>query len=220
MTITIDWNNLINYNQSSRLCRECSERLQLIEGEHRCEVCSREQLQGRICYDCERWKENKAGMDVLVRNYSSFSYNGDIKDIVTKWKYRGDYQLGEVFREQVVRDFNRHFSEIKQDAIVTALPLSEARLNERGFNQAKQLADFISVDSIKLLERIHSEKQSKMNRFQRLQAKNPFKSLKTINKPVILVDDIYTTGMTLRHAAIILRKSGCPKVYAYTLIRG
>lgn len=35
----------------------------------------------------------------------------------------------------------------------------------------------------------------------------------------ILVDDIYTTGTTLRHAATILKKAGAERVEALTLIR-
>src|SRR5690625_1097913 len=71
-----------------------------------------------------------------------------------------------------------------------------------------------------ILTRIHSEKQSKKTRSERLSADNPFVAAKKVNKPVILVDDIYTTGTTLRHAATLLKEQGCPEVYAYTLIRG
>ena len=35
----------------------------------------------------------------------------------------------------------------------------------------------------------------------------------------ILVDDIYTTGTTLRHAATVLKEAGATRVEAVTLIR-
>jgi len=94
------------------------------------------------------------------------------------------------------------------------------RLQERGFNQAEVLAAFLPIENRSLLTRIHSEKQSKMTRSERISTKNPFEIVGHINKKVILVDDIYTTGRTLRHAATLLKEHGCPQVYAYTLIRG
>jgi len=35
----------------------------------------------------------------------------------------------------------------------------------------------------------------------------------------VLIDDIYTTGSTLRHAAKILKDNGAAKVYSFTLAR-
>jgi len=49
---------------------------------------------------------------------------------------------------------------------------------------------------------------------------NPFNLVKSLNNPVLLVDDIYTTGRTLRHAAQLLKEAGCQEVYALTLCRG
>ena len=39
------------------------------------------------------------------------------------------------------------------------------------------------------------------------------------NTTYILVDDIYTTGTTLRHAAAVLKEAGAGRVEAVTLIR-
>ena len=99
------------------------------------------------------------------------------------------------------------------------IPLSVVRHRERGFNQAEMLTAFLDRKSVALLQRKDGEKQSKKSRQDRIFAENPFRMKKTINKPVILVDDIYTTGATLRHAANVLKQQGCPKVCAFTLIR-
>src|SRR5690606_12881635 len=98
--------------------------------------------------------------------------------------------------------------------------LSKERLMERGFKQAKMLADFLPIEMVEPLSRVHGEKQSKKTRQERMIAENPFFIKETINKKVILVDDIYTTGTTLRHAATLLKEHGCPEVYSLTLIRG
>lgn len=71
----------------------------------------------------------------------------------------------------------------------------------------------------RVFSRMFSEKQAKKSRFERIMMKNPFKQTEPFNKPVVLVDDIYTTGRTLRHAAQLLTENGCPEVYALTLCR-
>ncbi len=143
-----------------------------------------------------------------------------MKDIITKWKYRGDYVLGHMFADVFYETFQRVFSNLKEEVLVVPIPLSDERLAERGFNQAEMLAHFLCEQPSSFVERVQGEKQSKKTRQERILSKNHFKIKKRINKPVILVDDIYTTGATLRHVAVQLRKNGCPKVYGFTLARG
>lgn len=197
------------------MCASCSEKLKIIQGP-RCRRCSRNHEQA-VCSDCFGWQESH---DPLKFNHSVYAYNEQMQKIISNWKYRGDYILGNAFKRVFIQMYAEVFSFLPKDACVVPIPLSKARLKERGFNQAKVLADFLPTMSFDLLTRKHSEKQSKKTRQERLTATNPFNLMKTIHEPVVLVDDIYTTGTTLRHAASLLKKQGCPEVYAYTLIRG
>ena len=130
----------------------------------------------------------------------------------------GDYQLGEVFKPAVMDVLSQRF--IKKELVVVPVPLSEERLSERGFNQAKVLADFFPFPTRGALKRVHGEKQAKKTRKERIFTNNPFILIRPIEKPVLLVDDIYTTGTTIRHAAALLKEHGTPEVYSFTLIRG
>jgi|SRR5690625_2511454 len=212
--IEISWVNVIKPSKPKKLCHDCSHKLEVIKGS-RCSVCSRS-YQGDICYDCERWKTD----DPLVFNHSLFTYNERMQEIIAKWKYRGDYILGEVFRDLFLETFHTVFSFLNNDAVVVPIPLSEERMLERGFNQAKVLANFLPLETKSVMTRIFSEKQAKKTRRERISMRNPFNLQEKINKSVVLVDDIYTTGTTLRHAATLLKQNGCPKIYSYTLIRG
>ncbi|RKQ35582.1 ComF family protein [Oceanobacillus halophilus] len=213
----VNWGNLFVLEKPKLLCPVCEGKLDKIEGK-RCVRCSRRSAD-KVCSDCQWWEE-KEGERIIEFNYSIFSYNEMMKDMIAKWKYRGDYYVGEAFKHSFITAYHEKFAFLKKNAVVVPIPLSTRRLKERAFNQAKMLADFLPVETIEALCRTHGEKQSKKSRMERIYADNPFFIEESINKSVILVDDIYTTGTTLRHAAKLLRDHHCPEIYALTLVRG
>lgn len=214
----ISWGTLLFLTKPRHLCEPCANKLELLSG-NRCERCSR-MCDDTICADCVRWEEQTMEHDSLDSNYSVYVYNETIQEIVTKWKYRGDYCLGYMFESHFHQSYQHHFDFLPNDTITVPIPLSAERVADRRFNQAKMLAGFIPLPSQAIISRVDGEKQSKKTRKERLHTKNPFRLIKKVHNPVLLVDDIYTTGTTLRHAAKLLKDNGCPRVYAYTLIRG
>ncbi|MDY0408922.1 ComF family protein [Virgibacillus soli] len=214
-THTISWTTMFVVRTSVTLCTNCEQMLQKIRDE-RCRKCCKWTTKA-VCADCKWWEQME---DPLTYNHSVFTYNHFMQAVITKWKYRGDYMLGEMFRHAFYKEFQDQFKCSQQTPAIVPIPLSDGRLAERKFNQAAQLAQFLTKDYEQLLMRTDSEKQAKKTRRQRIFTKNPFKLVKPIHKPVVLVDDIYTTGTTLRHAASILKQHGCPSVYGYTLVRG
>lgn len=213
----ITWSNFLTLKKPGQLCETCSSQLLKLKGK-RCSICSRESSLA-MCSDCKQWQREQVP-DVLTFNHSIFHYNAFMKEVIAKWKYRGDYVLGELFRPFMRAAWNKLPIDGKHDLLIVPIPLSEERLYHRSFNQAELLASFLTSSLETSLVRIDGEKQAKKNRQARIQARNPFTLTKTVKKPVLLVDDIYTTGTTLRHAAQTLQAKGCPQVYALTLIRG
>ncbi len=213
----ITWANLFQLSLPRPICDECAAGLNLLGGKQ-CTKCSRPSIE-KICSDC-LWWEQQEEMNTIEFNHSIFSYNEKMKAIVATWKYRGDYVLGEIFRDYVSKAFRERFSFLGKESLAVPIPLSGERILERGFNQALQLCEFLPIEHAGILSRIHGEKQSKKTRHERITSENPFFIKQPINKAVVLVDDIYTTGTTLRHAAQLLKQHGCPTVYAFTLIRG
>jgi len=212
----VNWKNFLSTMTRQALCDDCQQNLIKLSGK-RCLHCSRKSKE-EICSDCRWWQQQNR--DSLEFNYSVFVYNEFMKELVAKWKYRGDYRLASIFENDFSAAFQQTFSFLKKDYILIPVPLSKERLKERAFNQSKQLTDFLPGKTEEILSRVHGEKQSKKNRAERIATGNPFLVTKNINKPVILVDDIYTTGTTLRHAAALLKMHGSPEIYAFTLIRG
>lgn len=217
----LNWSTFITGKYNDILCDLCLRQLEKIH-EPYCNKCFKA-TKNKMCSDCKKWDDYFNGKDPLIKNISTFYYNDFLKEVIAKWKYRGDYVLGMIFENEVKRTFNNYFKMIEKNAIIVPIPLSKERTLERRFNQAQQIAEMITNDKNKivhLFERIHNEKQAKKSRKERIFTKNPFKLRKTTNNFVILVDDIYTTGTTIRHAASLLTKNGCPAVYSYTLVRG
>lgn len=218
LTVKTTWTNLFFNLHNRYLCSFCQSKLEKIDYSMTCKRCCSISSERR-CQDCMNWENYYKTNRPLIKNISIYKYNEFLKQLITKWKYRGDYMLAFVFEKDLTTRFKQFFSTEKELAVVP-MPLSNERLKERGFNQSEQLASMISNKIMTPLRRVHTEKQAKKSRRERLKMKNPFICQQNINYPVVLIDDIYTTGATIYKAAETLKENGCPKIYSLTLVRG
>ncbi|WP_245807695.1 ComF family protein [Halobacillus massiliensis] len=212
----VSWINFFKPPKEEKMCGRCIGRLEKIEIPG-CPKCYRIDAQG-VCFDCRRWEEVHEFADVLERNVSLYHYNDFAREIVARWKYRGDFILIEAFAEALQTKHNEQF--LSREADYVAIPLSKERLKERGFNQSEALISLLGIQAVDFFKRKGSEKQSKRGRRGRMGAENPFLLVKDrVARPVVLVDDIYTTGSTVRNLAVLLKRAGCPSVSSLTLFR-
>ncbi len=224
-TPMVSWQHFLTLKNQDVICENCRDRLEIIQGEI-CDACGRsfskidaQYRHKNLCYDCMRWKETASFGGVLTQNRSVYAYDEFLKSVMSTFKFRGDYVLIEVFRQLFSEIFLKYYT---KESIIIPIPLSEERLYERGFNQAEALSSLLPFPSYNLLSCYHHEKQSKKSRQERLHAENIFYITDASgiqNKSVILIDDIYTTGMTLHHAAKLLREKGARNVCSFTLAR-
>ncbi|MBO0997847.1 ComF family protein [Bacillus sp. SD075] len=220
MKQALTWRGLLARPEARAICTGCEGKLKWITGE-RCSMCSRElggdHTTGDLCLDCSKWERDREWGGYLSKNISLFHYNEYVKDIIAKYKYRGDYALAEVF----VPFLKERLRDMEFD-MVTVIPLSHERLRERGFNQGQALADLLGLHSAETLTRIHTEKQSKKSRQERMSLPQVFQAMPSDlleHKSILIIDDIYTTGTTLRHAAKALITAGAKEVSSITLAR-
>jgi competence protein ComFC len=217
---TISWTTLFSAEKETLLCSTCEGRLEKISGEC-CRMCCRpfsqmdEQFRhGDLCNDCVRWEADPEWGGFLDKNVSLFQYNDFFKEVIARYKFRGDYIIAKAFAEQIKSEL----AKLEYDFLVP-IPLSEERLYERGFNQAEALLTVAGYTPTPLLTRIHSEKQSKKSRNERIHVPQVFQVSENVRGTILLVDDIYTTGSTLRHAAKILKEAGAERIQSVTLAR-
>jgi competence protein ComFC len=217
----IGWRTILMPSKQPMICSNCENKLEAIEGET-CRICSRpfEQLDAEyrhddVCHDCLRWEEDLGWQGCLDQNISIFRYNDFLKEVMAKYKFRGDYVLSKLFAEYIkVR--------LPAADYYVPIPLSAERLYERGFNQAEAIIKECGIQSAKFLTRVHSEKQSKKKRSERIHLPQVFKISESVileGKSITLIDDVYTTGSTLRHAAKLLKEAGAEHVYSLTVAR-
>ncbi|HEX7064424.1 MAG TPA: ComF family protein [Bacillales bacterium] len=224
---SVSWKEVFGLSQPEVLCGDCREGLEDLR-EPLCRVCGRSFLdleaayrQGDLCYDCIRWEEGEWS-GLLAKNRSLYVYNDFLKEIVALFKFRGDAAVAEGFEDNWVKLYQKEF----QGTLIVPIPLSPERLYERGFNQAAELARMLPGPICEGLERtVHEQKQSKKSRAERLKLDLPIfqytgESCIIQDKDVLLVDDIYTTGATVRRAAIVLLESGAASVCSMTIARG
>ncbi|MBS4190250.1 ComF family protein [Bacillus sp. FJAT-49705] len=222
ITPQIGWTTLFSKENTAPICETCLDKFTIIAGET-CEKCDRplanlqeKYKNHRQCIDCIRWEEDQEWAGTLVKNYSLVTYNDFAKEMIAQYKFRGDYVLASVFAAFM----KKKLSSIPFDLIVP-IPLSDERLYERGFNQSEALIQACGHEPRRLLSRIHTEKQSKKSRSERIHLSQVFQIVQTIpDQKILLIDDIYTTGSTLRHAAKCLKEAGAHSISSFTFARG
>jgi competence protein ComFC len=221
MESSLGWVDLFVPEQKEVVCNECLTKLEIMEGK-RCKICMRSFLildshyqKGELCFDCYRWEEDPSYKGIFKQNYSLYSYNGFLKELIAKFKYRGDYVLAKIFASEI----EKKIKEMKPNYIIP-IPLSEERIYERGFNQAEALILEAGLQSTNILTRIHSEKQSKKSRTDRIHLPQVFHTTTQVAGKIMIVDDIYTTGSTLRQAAQVLKNVGADEIFSITIARG
>lgn len=220
ITHMVSWKNLLMKEQEMSICAECFGKLDRISGDL-CQICSRvlsaEFRRDMLCLDCHRWEQDPKWQGFLTENQSLFHYNDFMKETIAKFKYRGDYAIAEAFSSYIKDALEK----LAFDSIVV-IPLSRERLLERGFNQAEALAITAGQTCIQPITRIHSEKQSKKSRRDRINLPQVFQITDpemVAGQKILLLDDIYTTGSTLRHAAKALKLAGATEIRSLTLAR-
>jgi ComF family protein len=110
-------------------------------------------------------------------------------------------------------------------AVAVPVPLHRARVRERGFNQAADLARHLGLPTCAALERVRrTHSQTQLHASQRMEnISGAFRvtraGLMLRGQTVLLVDDVRTTGATLEACANALKGAGVRAVYALTAAR-
>jgi len=176
-----------------------------------------------ICSACEIFLS-----EVNLREakpYSVWEYEGIIEKAILRIKYDGCY---DIINELVEKALDRVEIDLPANAVITYVPMYKKRERDRGFNQAKLIAEKIGEKTGKsvvgLLEKVRDNYSQvgldPQERFENVH--NVFslaKSSKAKPYSVLLVDDVYTTGATMSECTRVFKKSGIKNVYGFTIAK-
>jgi len=192
--------------------------------ENYCIICKEEDCFG-ICDTCKKSIKliGEAYQDEII---SYGYYGGVLKELILKFKYKDNFTAGDILAEILEEYITENFN--YKEYIITYIPLSKKAEKVRGFNQCEYIAKKISRDlSIEVLEVLIKAKETKVQkklkkdeRFENI--KNAFKIKKGIkikNQKIILIDDVATTGATLKEAYKLLKKFDFVDIKLLTLAK-
>ncbi|MEK6759059.1 MAG: ComF family protein [Deltaproteobacteria bacterium] len=159
-----------------------------------------------------------------IQSRSVFGYDGAVLDAIHSLKYRHNVGIAPALGRLIA--LSGCVPDEKVD-IVVPVPLHPSRLRKRGFNQSLLIARPIAgalrakIDYTGLKKIKSTKDQIGLDEKERAEnMKGAFAAaLKAFDgKTVLLVDDVYTTGATIRACSSALVRAGA-RVYAITLAR-
>ena len=152
-------------------------------------------------------------------------YLDPLKNIIHQMKYHGYRKLSGELGERLVGQYRAVLESFSIDLIVP-IPLDYFREWKRGFNQAALLSDIIGerlnlpVAEQRLRKVRRTKDQTKLDPFEReANMRGAFRvdSDTLAGKRILLVDDVVTTGTTLREARRALNEAGADAILALTV---
>lgn len=155
------------------------------------------------------------------RVFLAFKYESPIRELILQTKFNEDYalsyQLGRLLRNILPVD-PKHYD------LVLPIPLHPLRERERGYNQSLLILwGFMGVRLQRdYLQRIrYTFPQSELSFSERKKnVKDAFAvRISLVGKKVLLLDDVMTTGETLKEASRALKDAGAREVHVLAVAR-
>ena len=190
-----------------------------------------------LCKRCYKKLENQA--EFVIQKYKNnemkfkehlyvFKYEGVVRRYILKYKFQDKSYLYKTFVNFLLKN-EKFFEIIKSYDTIIPVPISKERQKERGYNQsyllAKEIAKKtgINIEINCLFKSKNIIEQSKLNKEDRVQNIQGVYELrnykKIINKKIILLDDIYTTGSTVNECCKVLKVAGPNKIGVLTIAK-
>lgn len=165
--------------------------------------------------------------DVDVRAILPYS-NRVVRISIHALKYKGRTEIGNIFGQllhtTLLEDVADMISFHNGNIVIVPIPLSKARMQARGYNQAEKIARaFASGDNfppvVLVLSRVkdtpsQTTREGKHARIENLKDAFAVSNPELVRgKGIILIDDVITTGATMHEARKAFLAAGATRVY-------
>ena len=188
----------------------------------RCPLCDGilKRKEGRLCTVCRR--NVRPGRYLFPGGFDVFPYQDRYREAVQRFKYNGRAEYAAFFADMIRISGKDMLAAWRPDVLIP-IPVHAARLRERGYNQAEELARELGKQiqipclcTAVLRSRNTLPQNALTPEERRRNLKNVFVVRKgaVIPKKVVLVDDIRTTGSTLEELARAVVSAGAEEIHA------
>lgn len=164
------------------------------------------------------------------------SYDNDaLKDLIHYFKYEGFLAAERPLAKIIEKYFSAFPSSniLPSNALIIPVPLHPSRKRKRGFNQSEIIGRILSQRfdlplNNRVLQRIsNTEAQIKMGNDEErrenvtgsMAISEEGKEILARYQAIILVDDVYTSGATMREAVKILRRAGVKNIIGFVVAK-
>jgi ComF family protein len=200
-----------------------------------CGICEEINKEG-LCQNCElKLKEyeinkisyvKKQNFDVLI---NILEYKNLVRDKMIQYKFGDKAYLYKFFSKIILKN-EKICRILKKYDIIIPVPIHKKKKSTRGYNQsyliARELAkniDNLQLEADILHKVVNTQSQSLLTKAEReksiigaFEVKN---KEKIIDKKIILLDDIYTTGSTANECSKVLKQNGASEILVLTIAK-
>lgn len=198
----------------------------------KCPFCGKVLDAVGVCPPCEKalpWipEEQAALSEGDLTCAAPLWYEENVREALLRLKFRGGSALaeplGELLAQCAAEQFGGEFD------TVTWVPVSRKRLKRRGYDQSRLLAEAAcrrwDTRPVRLLTKIQDNpaqsglRNEAARRVNVLGVYDPAESETIRGRRILLIDDICTTGATLRECVRVLRDNGAAAVLCLTVAK-
>jgi ComF family protein len=186
----------------------------------RCRTCAEPgTFPGSTCPRCRGWPPP------FSRAWAPFAHEGPVARAIHRFKYEDHPELAPALAELLATECRQFLSQAP--GLLVALPLHDKRFRERGYDQTQLLAGALARATgreapVGLLTRAReTRRQVGLSETERAyNVAGAFTASPSLaGRDVLLLDDVLTTGATVRAAATALRVAGAIRIEVLTLAR-
>jgi competence protein ComFC len=196
------------------LCRACASALPRVAAP----LCAR--CGAPTAWPVRRCRECSGRRIAFATARAAVEYDAGVRHLVSAWKERGLRDIGSLAADLIVESVPRPCGRV-----ITYVPPDGDRSLRRGHHPPVRLAHELGarwelpVRPILARTRLLRPQRGLGRDERRHNVRGAFRAKTAVGGPVILVDDVYTTGATASAAASALRKAGAGVVDVITFAR-
>lgn len=206
------------------VCLACLDLPQPLQAEFFCRACRTPFVDDYPLDEHDLCRICRAGLANFDAAYSFGSYEGTLQQLIHLFKYAKVESLANPLSHFILQavPLDANFD------IIIAMPMHWRKRWDRGFNQAELLAEPVARRfGLRLANNLRRTRLTKSQaglseaaRQENLRGSfRVHRPNQVAGKRILLVDDVFTTGATLRAAAAVLKAAGAAHICALTLAR-